>query len=67
MEMSIGNRAGSQVFVGLAQEAFDQARAYLEMARILFENGENYLQLAIIAQVMNDANAEDGLDRRKSP
>jgi hypothetical protein len=59
MLASTGNSEPAQVFIKLAKEAFDEARANLELASILVKNGESYLQLAVTADAMNDLNEED--------
>jgi hypothetical protein len=61
MQASTSNSMASQVFIKLAKEAFDEARANLELASVFTKNGESYLQLALKAHAMNDLNSEDSL------
>jgi hypothetical protein len=56
MVASISNPLISQVFINLAREAFNEARANLELASVLVKNGENCLQLAVTAQAINTLN-----------
>jgi hypothetical protein len=61
MQASTGTSMVSHTLIRLAQEAFDEARANLELATILAKNGESYLQLALTAQAMNDLSIEDSI------
>jgi hypothetical protein len=53
------NSLAVEVYIRLAKEAFDDARANLELASVLTKNGENYLQLAGTVPAMNGGNSND--------